>query len=285
MPYYGKRRFSKRSLRGRRYGRRRFAGFRAKKPTSVSRATYLQRLSARPRRVYKTRGQWRRTGGRIRRPISGFPAAQFVKLRYQVWVKPLTVSGDGWVVNFRGNSSYDPEYATGGGQPRWYDQYAARYSRVLCHGSSITCTHSSLNSAGEAGPYLWGVHAATSTEVKSTQHITSINAATAGELRQRRFTKSKLCDIQTGLPHTATGGQRNFWIKSFATTKQVNGLQYDRFSAIADTGGVVSSDHEWLWQVFGVQPLAGQDFTNLIYVRVDLTYYCTFFERKVTWDV
>lgn len=285
MPYYGKRRYRKRSIRGRRYGRRRFAGFRAKKPSSAGRSTYLQRLGSRPRRIYKTRGQWRRTGGRIQRPLVGLPAATFVKIRYSVWIAPFTVAAAGQVINIRGNSPYDPEYAVGGGQPRWYDQYAYRYRRYLCHGSAITVTHSSTNGSGEAGPYLWGVHAASPSEITATEQITApVLSSEAGKLRSRRFTKSKLCDLQAGLPHAPTGGQRNFWIKLFATNKQLQGLGYDRYSNIASTSGNVASSHEWLWQIFFCQSISGNEFTTGVFLRVDVDYYVTFFERFVTFD-
>lgn len=47
---------------------------------------------------------------------------------------------------YRGNGMYDPQYATGGTQPRWYDTFLgaadgnAPYNRYLCYGSKITVT-------------------------------------------------------------------------------------------------------------------------------------------------
>lgn len=285
MPRYGKRRYSasQRYRRRRRYGRRKLVGFRPKKSTNVAKSSFSHSLASRPRRVYAARRKWLGSA-RLKRAVSGMPCAKYVKLTYSVWLTPLyAAADDSFVINFRGNGPYDPEYAIGGGQPRWYDQYAEDYRNLYCHGSSIYITHSTTTPAGEAGPYRWGVHAASASEIAAAEWITSSVSNSTTDLAQRRFTKSKLADIQVGLPYSATGKQRHFHIKSFATTKQVNGYNFDRYNSICSVGATPDTTQEWLWQVF-FKTVFAQELTTAIRVRVQITYYCTFFERKVQFD-
>lgn len=285
MPRYGRRKYasSQRYRRRRRYARRKFIGYKGGKTSSVAKAVYTRSVSSRPRRVYTTISKWLRRPFRRTRAISGFPSAQFVKLRYSVSLWPFSGGAlPAALVSIRGNSPYDPEEAAGGGQPRWFDQYAARYRSHLCHGSAIKLWWSSINSAGEAGPFRIGVQAVNYNAKSNVDYWGTTDGA--DRIKEMRFTKSRLCDIQSGLPFSATGAQRNFRLKTFATTKQINGLAYDRYSCGCSVTGNVTSGQDWYWHVLMAQQYASNDFTTNFLMHVTVEYYVTFYNRIPTWD-
>lgn len=86
------------------------------------------------RRKYKgrRRNKMRYTVSRI----IGQPDSAYVKLRYLQTVQKTPI---GFVANhiFRGNSCFDPDFTSGGGQPVGFDQYAAMYNDYEVTGSSI----------------------------------------------------------------------------------------------------------------------------------------------------
>jgi len=66
-------------------------------------------------------------------------------------------------------SGFDPDNALGGGQPTYWDQLAAVYSRYKVNGAKITATFSksSTISANE-GPYICGIECSDSTSLPTT---------------------------------------------------------------------------------------------------------------------
>lgn len=59
---------------------------------------------------------------------------------------------------FRWSNLYDPDYETGGGQPTYFDQIAAMYSRYQVNGAKMTVIFSRSNgTTAGIGPYICGI--------------------------------------------------------------------------------------------------------------------------------
>lgn len=59
---------------------------------------------------------------------------------------------------YRLTSCFDPQFTLGGGQPTYWDQLSAVYSRYTVNGAKITCIFSrSSTTAANIGPYIVGI--------------------------------------------------------------------------------------------------------------------------------
>lgn len=120
------------------------------------RTTRRKTRAIRKRRVTTRRRRNPRYGGgsSIRRPVPvtstvmvptlsrppTLRSSKRVKLRYAFVVTMVNATNGFGVWNLRGNSVYDPEYTTGGTQPRYFDQFGTIYDKYFVHGSSINAT-------------------------------------------------------------------------------------------------------------------------------------------------
>lgn len=64
----------------------------------------------------------------------GFPDAYKCKLKYSETLQLTATLGATIMSIYRANSLYDPKYAVGGSQPRYYDQLTAVYQKYLVTG-------------------------------------------------------------------------------------------------------------------------------------------------------
>ena len=66
-------------------------------------------------------------------------------------------------------SGFDPDNALGGGQPTYWDQLAAVYSRYKVNGAKITATFSKSSTiTANEGPYICGIECSDSTSLPTT---------------------------------------------------------------------------------------------------------------------
>lgn len=103
---------------------------------------------ARKRRLVVRRSAYRRKRGRrsVVSVLSGamrFPNRKRVKLVYKdirQWValQPQAPYSTPFALQIRANCVYDPQYATGGHQPMYFDQWSTWYKRFCVTGSKIT---------------------------------------------------------------------------------------------------------------------------------------------------
>lgn len=93
---------------------------------------YKPRKTKNTRRVRKPRKKNNDTLMLVKNPsVGGFPRSVFTRLKYVLngALNPGVV-GINDVLVLRANSVYDPTYATGGSQPRGFDQWSALYDHV-----------------------------------------------------------------------------------------------------------------------------------------------------------
>lgn len=100
-----------------------------------------RRFSRRPRRR-RVKRRRRTAVARVRR-VSGFPDMMYTTLKYTTHINFSQISN---TQTFRGNSLFDIDFTSIGGQPLWFDQYAAIYDRYLVFGSSLSVQVMNLSS-------------------------------------------------------------------------------------------------------------------------------------------
>lgn len=123
MVYYARRVSSRVRTYGRTVRRRRTIGQMANRRPSVTR-----RRVARPMRIFTSPTTTAATNiyRLLQGPASAFPRSVMAKLRYG-YEQFFDTSGNAMgSAILRANSLYDPEYATGGHQPRYFDQICAQ---------------------------------------------------------------------------------------------------------------------------------------------------------------
>lgn len=76
-----------------------------------------------------------------RQPMTvGIETCKMVKLTYAVQIRLDPLNGGSDQITFRANSLFDPEYATGGHQPLYFDQYSELYANYKVLGAKINVT-------------------------------------------------------------------------------------------------------------------------------------------------
>lgn len=95
------------------------------------------RTAALRRAQTRGRGRSRNKGVMVPRSKLGFPQSMRTKLRYVTRVR-LDLPASGAVMHYtmRGNSIFDPDFATGGHKPRGSDEYFALYETYTVLGST-----------------------------------------------------------------------------------------------------------------------------------------------------
>lgn len=70
---------------------------------------------------------------------AGVSQSQMMKLRFVLTPINVNASTSTFVsTQYRLNSPYDPTYAIGGGQPKWYDEMALMYKNYIVYGCKVT---------------------------------------------------------------------------------------------------------------------------------------------------
>lgn len=143
---------------------RRGGGYKARSRTST-RSRAVVRKNAQRQRVLNR-------GSLITKTNFGFPDILETTLVYADHIL-LSSSAGNLLPNkyYNMNGLYDPDPALGGGQPYWFDQLSAVYSRYAVIGSKITVdfTHSNPTlDTGDVGPWVVGVIGDSNTTLTAT---------------------------------------------------------------------------------------------------------------------
>jgi len=145
---------------------------------STSRATKRRKYG--PRRAL---GRYRRRKYIKRRKdqIAPVPKTKKVTLKYTTEVTLNPGSGSTATYRFRANDLYDPDFETGGHQPRGFDQWMAFYNHFTVIGSMIKVTF--MSSSTTAASYVM---------IKLDDDSTLTDSTAQGNLEQP-YTTWKIC--------------------------------------------------------------------------------------------
>lgn len=172
----------------------------------------------------------------------------------------LTGFGTGSVQRFtvRMNGPFDPQESLGGGQPNFYDQLAALYSRYYVRGSKITAKFALPNTttAGD-GPYVVGIQCGSNASTLSTDVATLVSSPNTGH---------QLLATGTGITQV--------------TQTYTPSLVDVQDGAQSITSGLPS--REWFANVFASPQ--GSSTTGSVNVMITVEYLCDFFELKPIID-
>jgi len=185
-----------------------------------------------------------------------------VKLEYQLAEPDEKVSVAKLLLQYRGNGPFDPEVASGGGQPRGYDQWTTKYQYQFTAASSFEATLSSITPQAAIVAAMWPAEAGTATT--GTPYAD-------GERAYARFIQYE----------NNSSGPRT--MKSFMSTKKMFGSKSPRIDEPDYASGVGALPAtQWYWHI-SAQNL---DLTNELYISttVKLTYWITFYDRKDPLD-
>jgi len=101
-------------------------------------------------------GKRRRVSRPVRRRIPvGLPGTYVTKLVYSDMITANCSLGTATVKSFRCNNLYDPDFAVGGHQPKYYDQLKVFYSNYHVLGSKITVTQINENGGAQPGSTIY----------------------------------------------------------------------------------------------------------------------------------
>jgi len=108
----------------------------------------------------------------------GCPKEMRVKLRFHAnLVMAAPAAGAAVYATYRANGPFDPDFAVGGAQPRYYDQWSAIYNSVTTVGSTITAHFANEQYDATIRNAFVGVcHTATTTPLNGTGSLTKADA-------------------------------------------------------------------------------------------------------------
>lgn len=220
-----------------------------------TRPVYRRKASAaRPRRGRQAaKGRITTWPSRVQRPIKSWPDSVRVKLQYS-FIQSVT-GGISVYKILRGNSLYDPDHATGGGQPQGFAQWSSLYSRYKVHGSAIRVQPIVANSTNLAGACSWAI-----------APVLDTGSHYAETLSMFPYSRTKI-------QHNVYTGSKG--MSSYMTTRKICGQR----TSDADFESSTSTNpaHEWYWQVAFT---AADGSTSLDFMaHISITYYATMFSR------
>lgn len=162
---------------------------------------------------------------------------------------------------FRGNGPYDPEYATGGGQPAGYDQMALLYRRYLVHASKVKLKLVNMSSTtGAAHVCLYP--------------STDKDSITGGLTTTVQYPYAKSIILAPNGSGSSIGELTNY-----ITTKKIRGEKV----IDTDYGGTVTNwpTREWFWHLY-VQGIGGNN-VNIDGI-IEIEYMIEWTKREVPED-
>lgn len=193
----------------------------------------------------------------IRQP-SAVPDRLFVKLRYREELSWTQISGLTGVNVYRGNSLFDPDLTGTGGQPYFFDQWAALYDRYRVIGSSIK-VNNMLNNANVYNGLVTVVPLNTSSVLPTSE-----------EYEESPYART------TMLKATNAGGWGK--VSHYMSTAKIRGIRKqavmdeDSYASLTSTNPGTT----WFWHV--VNRVPGQSTQSNIQ-DITLTYYVIFEQR------
>lgn len=191
---------------------------------------------------------------------TGAPSSMNVKLKYsdKLFFNPTTLLQE---QVYAGNSVYDPDVSSIGGQPLARDEFTALYNRYRVNGSSIKIRAVSNEGtiAGVVGLYP---------QVTNTGPVNLLEAIEQSKSQYR-------------ILQVLTGGKGQASIKDYRSTAGMLGISKAAAKSKTNLQSIVGSDptDKWYWRIF-TQGIDEATLCNM-YVIVELTYYVTYFDKKV----
>lgn len=227
----------------------------------TNKRTYNRRYK---KRTYNTRK--RRYGNKASKRkmglTTGIPDRYLMKMKYSTSITMEDTTGGltAWYT-FRGNSIYDPDYSSVGGQPLGRDQWANFYNYYRVGGSKIKCQILNLNTTTATSTIIVTVNP-TLLEMGGT-----IGATALPEYPYCRY----------ALLPAASGGNLPKVINNYISTKKVFGvptIMDDNFRS--GMGG--NPTNQWFWNIQATN-IAATSETFSCLMLVTITYYVDLHER------
>lgn len=186
------------------------------------------------------------------------PDTYSVKMVYQMSTSLSSSSGAATHHVYRGNSVHDPDLTGTGTQPAGHDELSALYNRWRVMGSQIEVTAMSSNAVVPDDLVL-----------RPATSSTPIGGTTEA------FSEQPYAQRRTGFSK-----EQKFYLKQYMSTPKMFGVSKNQVkSEESYAGGVTNPDIDWYWLV-SYQPV-DKTTTQGIYLVVRITFYVTYYQRKV----
>lgn len=166
---------------------------------------------------------------------------------------------------FRGNSVFDPDFTSTGGQPANYDDWAALYGNYRVWGSTITIHL--LTSTASTEPISW---------VMAPRHAsTALTSSTFYDAASMPYAKVKLQNIYRT-------GAKDASFRSTMSSAKFLGLSRAEFEGKDDTTAAVGANPglPWYWHVTAIN--VDSSVTSEVAIQVEIVYDVEFFNRLET---
>lgn len=208
------------------------------------------------------------------------PDRYFCKLKYQVRHATATLNAttsENASIIIRGNSLYDPEYATGGGQPIGFDYLKTLYQYYRVHASKIRMRVYNNASSSNGGAVYLTLYPTTVPASPSTSNTNWADIAGQPHGRYKlTFTASANSTSQKTLTHK---------IKSriVLATKSIMNTDHQTSIAQNPAENSLSAPRSWYW-IASIWN-ADQATTTVTYaIDIDMEYYCEFLRPNTMTD-
>lgn len=205
----------------------------------------------------------RRSHKRRRWPINGFPKSTAAKLRY---TEQISINvGDTVATNyvFRANDCYDPNYTSGGHQPRGFDRFIQMYNHFNVQGSKITVQYADPGGYNVPPAYV-DVHVTDQPSLVVGSHIDLFEANQGRGFPQQIGTERNYVGFNPRI-------SRKFSAKRFFGVSTMGKSQYQ--------GTASSSPTELAYYQIILCPIAGNDPPPLTFI-VQIEFLVVFTEPR-----
>lgn len=200
----------------------------------------------------------RRKANMIRSLSSPVPDRAFVKLKYTT-LSAMNFASSLTAIQFRGNSLFDPDFSGIGHQPMGYDQWAVFYNRYRVYGCSYKITFSNTSTSYQG-------------EVLVQQRPNSVLSPSFEAATESPYKQLRVLPIEGATRPTVIKGYHNC-AKIYGVSKRQYRAEQDYAALITANPPVNTFINVYLQNQTFVQSLAAN-------VRVELTYFAEFYERK-----
>lgn len=209
----------------------------------------------RGRKYNKRKAKYQKaTSTRMRSP--GFTDTMYVRLKYCDTIA-LSSATTYATRAFRGNGLYDPDYAVGGHQPLYFDQYCEIYQKYRVFGSLIKLNI--VNMSQTSSVYF----------IVEPNSVLSSFSSVSAILEQNRSRQTMVISPNQLFP-------RRF--KHYASTRKVCGLSKAQIDDQWSGTSGADPNEQWYWNLM-VASIDGASIPN-VNCTVEITYYVEFYDRK-----
>jgi len=189
-----------------------------------------------------------------------------VRLKYtmQSALTSITTTG-AFSYQFRGNSPFDPDFTSTGGQPANYDDWSSLYLRYRCHASTISVHVLTSNSGTEPTSWVFAPRTVS----------TALTLGSFFDAASMPYAKTRLLSIYR------TGASDSVF-KGSMTTRKMLGLSKVEYDGRDDLTAAVTTNPalQWFWHITGIN--VDSAVTSEVAILVEITYDVEFFTRIET---